>query len=52
MRLWIWLCALLLASPLAAEPWYVVVDDQFAPYSFLAADDDTPRGLESSWSQR
>jgi len=46
MRLWIWLCVLLLASPLAAEPWYVVGDDQFAPYSFLAADDDTPRGLD------
>lgn len=46
MRLWIWLCALLLASPLAAEPWYVVGDDQFAPYSFLTADDDTPRGLD------
>lgn len=46
MRPWLWLCTLLLAAPLAAEPWQVVGDDQFAPYSFLPADDDTPRGLD------
>lgn len=37
---------LLLGSPLAAETWRVVGDEQFAPYSFVIQDDDTPRGLD------
>lgn len=41
------LCLLLALSPLASgEPWHVVGDEQFAPYSFVAADSDTPQGLD------
>ncbi|MFI8744827.1 substrate-binding periplasmic protein [Pseudomonas sp. NPDC077186] len=40
------LVLLALATPLAAEPWRVVGDEQFAPYSFVTAEDDTPRGLD------
>ena len=43
----LWLAVLmLLATPLAAEEWRVVGDEQFAPYSFVSQDDDTPRGLD------
>lgn len=30
----------------AAQTWRVVGDEQFAPYSFVQADDDTPQGLD------
>ena len=41
------LVLLLLCSPLCAgETWRVVGDEQFAPYSFVAVDDDTPRGVD------
>ena len=40
------LVLLALTTPLAAEPWQVVGDEQFAPYSFVEVDDDTPRGLD------
>lgn len=40
------LALLLLSTSLAAQPWRVVGDEQFAPYSFVTAEDDTPRGLE------
>ena len=40
------LVLLALTNPLAAEPWRVVGDEQFAPYSFVTAEDDTPRGLD------
>ena len=39
-------CLLLLTPPATAEQWRVVGDEQFAPYSFVTADDDTPRGLD------
>jgi polar amino acid transport system substrate-binding protein len=37
---------LALTNSLAAQPWRVVGDEQFAPYSFVTAEDDTPRGLD------
>ncbi|NQD96150.1 amino acid ABC transporter substrate-binding protein, partial [Pseudomonas sp. CrR25] len=37
---------LALAAPAAAEPWRVVGDEQFAPYSFVPVTDDTPKGLD------
>lgn len=37
---------LLSAGSLAAQPWKVVGDEQFAPYSFVSTEDDTPRGLD------
>ncbi|MEO4047889.1 transporter substrate-binding domain-containing protein [Pseudomonas sp. CAU 1711] len=37
---------LLLGQPLAAETWRVVGDEQFAPYSFVALENDTPRGVD------
>jgi len=39
---------LMLLLPLAAqaEPWKVVGDEQFAPYSFVTIEDDQPRGLD------
>jgi polar amino acid transport system substrate-binding protein len=41
------LLLLLLLSPLrAAETWRVIGDEQFAPYSFVTQQDDTPRGLD------
>lgn len=41
------LCLLLLfTSAVQAEPWRVVGDEQFAPYSYVALDDDTPLGLD------
>ncbi|WP_439886378.1 substrate-binding periplasmic protein [Pseudomonas sp. MBLB4123] len=42
------LCCLLLAlcAPSLAEPWQVVGDKQFAPYSYVAPDDDAPLGLD------
>ncbi|MDD0841780.1 substrate-binding periplasmic protein [Pseudomonas sp. Gutcm_11s] len=41
------LLLLLIFSPLlAAETWRVVGDEQFAPYSFVTQDDDTPRGVD------
>ncbi|UYP29567.1 transporter substrate-binding domain-containing protein [Pseudomonas sp. Z8(2022)] len=40
------LALLALANSLAAQPWRVVGDEQFAPYSFVTAEDDTPRGLD------
>ena len=40
------LALLLLSTSLAAQPWRVVGDEQFAPYSFVTAEDDTPRGLD------
>ena len=41
------LALLLLLSPLLhAEPWKVVGDEQFAPYSFVTLDSDQPRGLD------
>lgn len=43
----LWMAALLiLATPLVAEEWRVVGDEQFAPYSFVSLDDETPRGLD------
>ncbi len=46
MRTLLLCCLLLLTLPAAAEQWRVVGDEQFAPYSFVTADDDTPRGLD------
>ncbi|WP_394559610.1 substrate-binding periplasmic protein [Aquipseudomonas alcaligenes] len=41
------LLLLLIFSPLlAAETWRVVGDEQFAPYSFVTQEDDTPRGVD------
>lgn len=40
------LALLVTSTSLAAEPWRVVGDEQFAPYSFVTAEDDTPRGLD------
>ncbi|MDG1582782.1 transporter substrate-binding domain-containing protein [Pseudomonas sp. GOM6] len=41
------LALLLLVSPwLYAQPWKVVGDEQFAPYSFVTLDSDQPRGLD------
>ncbi|AMR66084.1 substrate-binding periplasmic protein [Aquipseudomonas alcaligenes] len=41
------LILLLIFSPLlSAETWRVVGDEQFAPYSFVTMDDDTPRGVD------
>lgn len=41
------LLLLILFSALAtAETWRVVGDEQFAPYSFVTMDDDTPRGVD------
>jgi polar amino acid transport system substrate-binding protein len=41
------LIVLLVLSPLlAAETWRVVGDEQFAPYSFVTQEDDTPRGVD------
>lgn len=40
-------CCLILFLPIAvAEPWRVLGDQQFAPYSFVTADDDRPQGLD------
>lgn len=36
----------LLGSPALAETWRVVGDEQFAPYSFVTVDNDSPRGLD------
>src|SRR5690606_29148880 len=46
MRILSLVLLLLLGQPLAAETWRVVGDEQFAPYSFVALDDDTPRGVD------
>jgi len=41
------LCLLLALSPATpAETWRVTGDEQFAPYSFVQGDDNTPRGLD------
>ncbi|UTW09336.1 substrate-binding periplasmic protein [Pseudomonas benzenivorans] len=41
------LCLLLtLGSTSMAEPWKVVGDEQFAPYSFVAGPDTAPQGLD------
>lgn len=41
------LCLLLLLTSAAqAEAWRVVGDEQFAPYSYVALEDDTPLGLD------
>ncbi len=40
------LCLLLLPWALQAEDWKVVGDKQFAPYSFVTAENDQPRGLD------
>ncbi|MGE8501151.1 MAG: substrate-binding periplasmic protein [Pseudomonas sp.] len=40
------LALLITSTSLAAEPWRVVGDEQFAPYSLVTAEDDTPRGLD------
>ncbi|ATH80912.1 amino acid ABC transporter substrate-binding protein [Ectopseudomonas mendocina] len=42
------LLALLLSTTTlaAAQPWRVVGDEQFAPYSFVTDADDTPHGLD------
>ncbi|MBP8237601.1 MAG: amino acid ABC transporter substrate-binding protein [Pseudomonas sp.] len=40
------LCLLLLPWALQAEDWKVVGDEQFAPYSFVTAENDQPRGLD------
>jgi len=40
------LALLAMTTSLAAQPWRVVGDEQFAPYSFVTAEDDTPRGLD------
>ncbi|HZX16718.1 MAG TPA: transporter substrate-binding domain-containing protein [Pseudomonas sp.] len=37
---------LLLPWAVQAEPWKVVGDEQFAPYSFVTIEDDQPRGLD------
>ena len=40
------LVLLLVCSPLhAGETWRVVGDEQFAPYSFVTMEDDTPHGV-------
>lgn len=41
------LVLLLMCSPLhARETWRVVGDEQFAPYSFVTMEDDTPHGVD------
>lgn len=40
------LALLAMTTSLVAQPWRVVGDEQFAPYSFVTAEDDTPRGLD------
>jgi polar amino acid transport system substrate-binding protein len=41
------LILLLAISPLlSAETWRVIGDEQFAPYSFVTQENDTPRGLD------
>ena len=41
------LCLLLLfTSVVQAEPWRVVGDEQFAPYSYVTLENDTPLGLD------
>ena len=41
------LCLLLLLGPIVwAEEWRVVGDEQFAPYSFVELDSETPQGLD------
>lgn len=41
------LCLLLAThSAVLAEEWRVVGDEQFAPYSYVTAEDDRPRGLD------
>ena len=41
------LVLLLVCSPLhAGETWRVVGDEQFAPYSFVTMEDDTPHGVD------
>lgn len=41
------LCLLLALSPATpAETWRVTGDEQFAPYSFVQGDDNSPRGLD------
>lgn len=42
----LFLTLVLLATSAAAQPWRVVGDEQFAPYSFVTAEDETPRGLD------
>lgn len=46
MRYLLLCLTLALATPALAEPWRVVGDAQFAPYSFLPIADDTPRVLD------
>lgn len=41
------LCLMLLMPwAVQAEPWKVVGDEQFAPYSFVTIEDDQSRGLD------
>lgn len=40
------LALMTLSTSLVAQPWRVVGDEQFAPYSFVTVEDDTPRGLD------
>ena len=41
------LCLLLVAHPaVLAEEWRVIADGQAAPYSYVTAEDDRPRGLD------
>ena len=46
MRYLLFSLLLALAVPALAEPWRVVGDAQFAPYSFVPIADDTPQGLD------
>ncbi|OYT96929.1 MAG: amino acid ABC transporter substrate-binding protein [Pseudomonas sp. PGPPP3] len=38
--------SLVLSTTTVAETWRVIGDEQFAPYSFVQGDDNTPRGLD------
>jgi polar amino acid transport system substrate-binding protein len=40
------LALLALSHSLAAQPWRVVGDEQFAPYSYVTPESDTPHGLD------
>lgn len=40
------LLLVLFSALVTAETWRVVGDEQFAPYSFVAMEDDTPRGVD------
>ena len=46
MRYLLLCLSLVLSTTTVAETWRVIGDEQFAPYSFVQGDDNTPRGLD------